>query len=126
MKLPDGWRAISADKAPEIIFPLIEIMQDFGPEPEKIQATPIDQSNAALLDAAIDLFIEGHGDETAWLNLPCGAWRLFSEKIGHLSAAAAQAAIERKPFMIASPQQSDDALWISLLANEIRSAKSPH
>ncbi|WP_133058405.1 hypothetical protein [Acetobacter cibinongensis] len=121
--LPYGWRRIPAVDAPDIILPLMDIIREFGPEPETIKSTPLNWNEVAHLDAAIDRFIDGKNDKTAWRDLPPGAWRVFSEMVNNLTAQAIEAQKAKKTFMIAPPEVTDDDLWNFVLATEIRSPR---
>ncbi|OUJ01550.1 hypothetical protein HK14_08945 [Acetobacter cibinongensis] len=101
----------------------MDIIREFGPEPETIKSTPLNWNEVAHLDAAIDRFIDGKNDKTAWRDLPPGAWRVFSEMVNNLTAQAIEAQKAKKTFMIAPPEVTDDDLWNFVLATEIRSPR---
>lgn len=126
MKIPNGWRAVPAERTAEIVLPLLEIIERCCPEKEMLPSIQSEESAAAELDKFIDRYVKSEGDDDAWNGMSLKAWSWFKEKVTRIMASGAQAMLDGKPLMIVAPDYDDDTLWKILLLNEIRSPRLRH
>lgn len=121
MTIADGWIAISGDRAPGILYPLIELVAekcDISNLPEPAA------SDADELDAAIDgLLASGRLDRLA--ELSPGATCLLVRKISQLLTKAADAINDGTPFLaLSAGHDSDQELLMTLIVSEIRRSRA--
>ncbi|MBB2160117.1 hypothetical protein [Gluconacetobacter sacchari] len=121
MKTPYGWIEIPGNRAPDILFPLLEIL---SARPDSSTLSSVAPGNQPELDSVIDSLAQaGSFAPLGEMSPPASA--LLKEHVVTLMAKAATAVRMRKPFMTVAPGQTSDLhLLVMLLSSEIRSPKN--